>query len=199
MSMESTTTEVELKARVDDPEAVRRILRKRCEFAGSFVKEDTYFARRSSSGAAAEAKAPMEKKPPAAKTLFRLRRQGDESVVTYKEKRLEGSTEVNREHEFTVSDPQTFLIFVERLGFEPAIRKRKEGELFHWGKARVELSRLCSLGWFVEIERLVKGEAAEDIREAKEEIRRILKEIGIDEEQIEKRYYTDLLREKEIH
>ncbi|MFO7849417.1 MAG: hypothetical protein R6V67_05615, partial [Spirochaetia bacterium] len=87
-------TEVEIKAWVDNPEAVRRFLRENSRFAGTYVKEDTYFCR-ISSGAGQEKNG---------ETLFRLREQGGVSVVTLKEKSRKEGVEVNREHEFTVSD-----------------------------------------------------------------------------------------------
>jgi len=180
-------TEVELKAWVDDPQAVRSFLREHAEFRKSYVKEDTYFCK-SSEGVEG-------------RTQFRLRREGDAAVVTYKERSREAGTEMNREYEFTVSDPQTFTYFADAVGYIPCIHKRKEGELFSWAETNVELSLVADLGWFVEIEHMVEfGEEGENdeaaIAQANEKIRSILSQIGIGSERIEERYYIELLRGK---
>jgi adenylate cyclase class 2 len=180
-------TEVELKARVDDPERVRSFLNEHAEFRKSYTKEDTYFCR-SSEGVEG-------------RTRFRLRREGGAAVVTYKERSREGGTEMNREYEFTVSDPQTFIYFAEAMGYIPCIDKRKEGELFSWEGTNVELSHVAGLGWFVEIEHMVEfGEEGENdeaaIAKANEKIRGILSQIGIARDRIEERYYIEMLRGK---
>ncbi|MFP4491226.1 MAG: class IV adenylate cyclase [Spirochaetaceae bacterium] len=185
-------TEVELKAWVDNPEAVRRFLRENSRFEGSYVKEDTYFCR-ASFDVSSEAREEKNRE-----ALFRLREQGGVFLVTYKEKSRSAGVEVNREYEFTVSDPRAFKSFAEGIGFTPCITKRKEGELFSWGRVHVELSFVEFLGWFIEIEDILDSESgrndAASVERSKRNIRSILKQIGIEEECIEERYYIDMLR-----
>ena len=215
-------TEVEIKAWVENPDALRTFLRERSEYRGSFVKEDTYFCRRSGGGTADSAAVVTDRdvavsdrdaasdgtaaeRPLSETALFRLRIQNGTAIVTYKEKSLDGGTEINREHEFTVSDVDAFAAFVEGVGFSPCVRKRKEGEVFRWGETNVELSFVETLGWFVEIERIVETgpgvtRGPEDaemvaaaVEEAKGTIHALLDRMGIGSDKIEKRYYVDML------
>lgn len=210
-------TEVEIKAWVEDPDAVRSLLAEKAVFVKTFVKEDTYFCRTAENGnkralsedenlreseSRKEAEGEEKKIESSSRTrfssgarsdrsLFRLRRENGRSVVTYKEKEREGGTEINQEYEFTVSDPAAFYYFAEGIGFTSCIHKRKEGELFHWNEANVELSHVDGLGWFIEIECIVETETGTE--KAKKKIYSVFNELGIESERIEDRYYIDML------
>jgi predicted adenylyl cyclase CyaB len=169
--------EVEVKARVEDPEAVRKLLRGLAEYRGSFHKEDLYFSRKGE-----------------IKSLFRIRREGGRSIVTYKEKSMDPSgVEKNREHEFEVDDYLEFVKFSGYLGFVEFSQKNKHGEVYNYRGAVVELSFVEYLGWFIEIECLAERE--EEAEQARGKVLEILSDLGISESCIEHRYYNDMLLE----
>ena len=74
--------------------------------------------------------------------------------------------------------------------------KRKETDVFIDGTTTIELSEVSGLGWFIEIEELVSSESADVKKEAKNKITSIIRDLGIPEEKIEERYYTELLTGK---
>lgn len=140
---------------------------------------------------------------------FRLRSEAVAHTVTFKTKRSEGSIEINREREFEVSDPETFIEFCRRLGCEPFYTKRKRGVKYradlssegaHGGRstvgpeaATIEIIEVESLGDFIEIEILLPDEDASAVALAQGEIRGLLARAGVSESELEPRFYSELL------
>jgi adenylate cyclase, class 2 len=174
-------TEVELKAWVDDPDAVRARLGKLYRFDSATCKHDTYFAG-----------------PPGASIEeFRIREVAGQSVCTFKSKTLANGIEVNDEREFVVSDAAAFQSLLIRLGCSVTVRKVKHSEVYEADGANLELNHVEGLGVFLEIEALVHTTDAAAVREAQRRIRQLLAEAGIPESKIESRYYTHMLREQQ--
>ena len=175
--------EVELKAWVADWDAIEARLRETCEFIREFHKSDRYF--RSPVGVERD-------------TSFRLRRDNDGAVVTFKEKRPRNGVEYNREREFSVDDAEAFLELVERVGCVEYALKIKTGLEFHSDGMTVELVRVEGLGAFLEIEIIENTSDAAVHEQAALKIRAFLGWTGISEDQIEERSYVDLLRGKKV-
>ncbi|HOT59900.1 MAG TPA: CYTH domain-containing protein, partial [Spirochaetales bacterium] len=102
--------EVELKAHVHNMSLVRANVAAFAEYVRDFDKFDSYwhgpdwrFARGTKG--------------------FRVRKDSDTVIVTYKTKRNESGIEINKETEFTVSDIDAFLSFISRIGCEPFYQK----------------------------------------------------------------------------
>jgi adenylate cyclase, class 2 len=176
--------EIELKARVDD----YRVLMDRIN------------AIEGISPPVAEHKADIYLSRPGEKKHFRVRLQADCVVITSKtkEKRHDG-TEDNHEIEFgTDADSYPHVLeFFYSLGFEDYIRKEKTGWLWSLGRMTVELVQVGPLGWFLEMEIVLGDDASEvDAVEAKTELFGLLERLGIGRENLEGRYYMDLLREQ---
>lgn len=167
--------EIEIKAWVEKPEPLRKLLGKTYSYVRSYVKEDTYF------------------RFPGKKETFRLRKQGEENIVTLKKKHREHGIEENLETEFTVSDGNAFENLVFEIGCPVYVKKRKTTDAFDAGGITVELSSVEKLGWFVEIEKLVHSDNRKAKETAKEEIMKILDFLQIPREKVEPRYYTELL------
>jgi len=182
-------TEVELKAHVDDPDAVLALLEARYGAGAQYIKEDIYYRLPGPDGKGVGRSGggePIE---------FRLRREDGRAVVTAKRKSLSGGIEVNAENEFTVDDPAAFEVFAGYLGAVVFSHKRKEGRSFTAGGATIELSNVMGLGWFVEIEELVDAGRPGEVERARERVAGLLAAIGVPAERIEPRYYTDMLAE----
>jgi predicted adenylyl cyclase CyaB len=181
--------EVELKARVRDRPTVEAALGAFASLVRGVDKSDSYW------------KAPGWRSS-AARRDFRVRSEGGTSVVTYKEKKVEGGVEVNVEREFGVTDPEAFAGLALRLGCEKWYGKRKRGLLYEapaaaakGGKASVEIVEVEGLGCFIEIEVLVEDAAAGAIEAARAEILGILGRAGLAEADLEGRFYSELLAE----
>jgi len=183
--------EIEMKAWVREPEAVRARLEELTLPGRYYDKTDRYFSKQLPDGSAAVS------------TLFRLRNDGEHSIVTYKDRTVVDGTERNRESEFSVDDADAFVFFAEALGFHLQISKRKRGRQYHYTCIEcpfdilVEFSLVEGLGEFVELEVLLPDTSTTGIvNTATEEIRKLLNRIGIESTDIETRRYTQMLQER---
>ncbi|MDR2079414.1 MAG: class IV adenylate cyclase [Treponema sp.] len=178
--------EIELKAWVDNPEACKNILSLLAGPPLSFEKADSYWFFRKTAD-----------RPPPGIRIRRERSGGKEEPATrisYKSKEVREGIEVNNEREFTVSDGAAFEEFLARLGFERDMEKHKRGWAWICGDITAELCELRSLGWFAELEILADNDGPETVAAARKRLLELLGKIGIGEDKIESRYYTELLR-----
>ncbi|MFP4153622.1 MAG: class IV adenylate cyclase [Alkalispirochaeta sp.] len=172
--------EVEIKAHVDAPEGVIARLEEIGSFRRRYIKEDRYFGR--------------SRDPK--RSRFRLRRDGERWVCTYKQKTLVDRVEQNREVEFDVSDGDAFTSLAEELGFFVAVEKRKEGSEWTVDGIIVEVSNVFSLGHFVELELILQDESdPEELAAARRRLFALLERIGIPASRIETRPYTQMIYE----
>lgn len=178
--------EVELKAHLKDPAATEARVASFAAFVCKFDKFDAYWHGpdwRLSRGTKG----------------FRVRSEDGTTVVTFKTKRSDGGIEINREREFTVSDPEALEEFFHRLGCEPFFTKRKRGSRYEVGvegrdrPITIEILELEGLGPFIEIEALLDNESPAEVALAQGEIKGVLARAGVGEGQIESRFYSELL------
>jgi adenylate cyclase class 2 len=172
------TFEVEVKARLNDPAAIEKQAAELGVFEKEVYKEDIYFK-------------PQHDDSTVPKDRFRLRREGGRSVVTFKQSLLTEGGEVNEEVEFTVDDDHAFFQFAHRFGFEPFVVKRKRSRVYRIGRASVELNEVEHLGHFIEIEILCDEQ--NQVIVARTEIARLLNLLGLTGDDVETRYYIQML------
>jgi predicted adenylyl cyclase CyaB len=183
--------EVEKKAYLRDYKTLDKI-REIAQYRGDSEKEDTYFA-------AIGQKLDLYKDP-----IFRIRITGNEKILSYKKKRFIEKTEVNEEQEIDISaidDIQAFRNFFQYTGYYPFIEKKKKTSLYRIENyegfpVSIEHNKIENLGDFIEIEILVEEKAKEKVEKARQVITKLFHEIDISEEDVEPRYYIDLLMEK---
>jgi adenylate cyclase class 2 len=188
--------EIELKAWVDDPQNAKRRAGSFARYERAFDKRDVYW--RSGNSAA----------------LFDVRVRDDAAasddggksraaLVTYKAKETRGAVEVNDEREFAVSAAEPFEELLRALGFREFIRKRKTGWAWTVADAAnrppvlIELCRVEGLGWFAELEIIAERDDPETVAASRERLLDCLARLGVAEERIETRYYTDMLKERD--
>jgi adenylate cyclase class 2 len=184
--------EIELKAWVDDPGAVREKLDELALFNGEFLKEDTYW-KQENSGNRPEILLPAvrvrgESGRDAAGKAYRV------ITVTCKSKETLDGIEVNHEREFSVSDAEAFAELLGQLGLKPAMGKRKSGFSWNYDGITAELTEVTGLGWFAELEILAGDDEPETVRTARQRLLELLSRLGIGKDRIEPRYYTEMLR-----
>ncbi|MDR2477488.1 MAG: class IV adenylate cyclase [Treponema sp.] len=189
--------EIEIKARLDNPQPVQERLALLGAYRGSFEKIDAYWVQADTSHAGGL--------PPSG---LRVRRetgadaegQSRETVlITYKTKELQSGVEVNNEREFTVSDAAAFEELLRRLGLHPAIQKEKRGRAWQAPDGEgepvlAELSLVRDLGWFIELEILAADDYSQTVAQSRRRLLSLLECLGVKPEQIETRPYTELLR-----
>jgi predicted adenylyl cyclase CyaB len=174
------TFEVELKARLSNPSKVEADAAQLGAFEGETYKEDVYFRRRGDDS-------------PVPEDRYRLRREGNKAVVTFKFAVAQAEVEVSEEVEFEVDDGHAFFRFADRFGFEPFAVKRKKSRSYKMGRARVELNEVEHLGHFIEIEILCDDEAAVPV--ARIELARLFNQLGLTSIDIEPRSYIELIQQ----
>ena len=190
--------EIELKAHIDNHEALKNLLAEKAEYLSAFEKEDRYYF--------------LPEQPYRFPSGVRVRREkrtftdGTEkstSIVTYKEKMVRDGIEVNDEREFEVQSTEEFEEFLDVMRFKPGTSKKKRGWAFCRDGITAELVEVEGLGWFVELEIIVKSSHADVIDTVKnleetfaDERNRLLgflDSLGVSRESIESRFYSQMI------
>ena len=192
--------EIELKARVYNLEKTIQKLNSFAKFSGHLERHDTYWSI-------------ISPKNPAKKITARIRQEikdGKQTVfLTYKRKKLvenitDGKsfqTEVNEENESELSDEKAVEFLLKDSGFKISSTKEKYVSVWiydtKYGKAVLELCKIPPLGNFLEIEILCDPKKQDNNETAgiQSELLNILEKSGIPREQIENRFYSDMLKE----
>jgi adenylate cyclase class 2 len=186
-----TVYEVELKFPVSDPADVeRRVTGLGGRFAPAIDQVDRYFAHPVRDFAVTD-------------EALRLRRVGDDVVVTWKGPRIDAATKTRRELELGVAPAAggppdgaatiaRWTDLFEALGFRPVreVAKRRRTALIHRDGATIEaaLDDVAGLGWFLELE---EQAAAADVNRARERLAALARELGCTAP--ERRSYLELL------
>lgn len=166
--------EVEIKARIKDEQQMRSLFKKRFQYVGTQTKHDQYYKRHNSEDC-----------------VTRLRVSEVGAFATIKSHGMKAGVAVNKEIEFSVSDAAAFAEFLQELGMHPCANKIKYVELYTDGDLNYELVRVDPLGWFVEIEKIVRSEL--ETESARLHVSQALFRLGIEPEQVETASYRDLL------
>jgi adenylate cyclase class 2 len=127
---------------------------------------------------------------------LRVRRETtdrDERVaLTYKGPLIDEDSKSREEHETSVDDPIAAEGILDGLGFEPAATVEKERERFRLNGYTVTLDDVDGLGEFVEVEIETPDD---DIADAREGAKGVLKSLGLDPEAGIRTSYLGLLLE----
>ncbi|MDR0291121.1 MAG: class IV adenylate cyclase [Treponema sp.] len=188
--------EIELKAHLEDSQAVEGRLSALGAFCRSYKKSDSYWLPMQEGGEMSI--------PPAG---VRVRRESGidaggtahESVlVTYKTKEISDGIEVNDEREFEVSDALLFEDLLARLGLQKAICKEKQGRSWSVPPVLAEVSLVAGLGWFLELEIIADNDDRHIIEKSRGQLLSLLEKLEIQADRIEAMPYTAMLRELSI-
>lgn len=188
--------EVELKAHVYNKEELLKLLKTFATYEGYFFKQDTYYS------------AIINEK----QISIRIRKESQTTkentnqiiFLTYKQKELKTTKdnktiEVNNEKECTLSDEAAITCFLQDSGFTVSLKKEKQTERFYietnFGKATIEVCTINPIGTFIEIEILSPSQEETIINKIKEELINILNKCKIPQDNIENKYYSQLLKE----
>ena len=191
-------TEIELKAHVTDKEKLIQRLNEIADYSGSVIRNDTYWKkdgieiriRRENFAGPENASGPQ----PTVSTAENI-------LITYKRKSLRTNedgvpVEVNDEKECTVSSAEPLEAFLTDSGFIVSLKKHKEvSDWKHSSGTTLELCTVPPLGDFLEIEILSPTDDELTVQKSREKLEELLALAGIPRNQIEKRYYSELLRE----
>ena len=166
--------EIEVKFRVDFERMRRRIESIGASFLREEIQEDVYFS------------VPLPE-------LLRVRRISNlgRAFLTYKRIVDPGRNEEFDELEVEVSDFDTTVEILKRLGYEEDVVVRKRRLVYRLGDVTFELSEVEGLGGFLDIEVI-----SDDVEGAKRMIWEVAEKLGLTENDVEPRLYQELIREK---
>ncbi|AEH24622.1 class IV adenylate cyclase [Pyrococcus yayanosii] len=164
--------EVEVKFRVNLEDIKKRLEGIGAKFSHYEFQEDIYFS------------IPRPK-------LLRVRavHNNGKAYLTYKEIRDERNGEFY-EVEVEVENFEKTVEILRRLGFEVEVIVRKHRWVYKIGDITFELNRVEGAGDFLDIEVI-----DDDVHRAKEKIWTVARRLGLGEEDVEPRLYTELLSE----
>lgn len=182
--------EVELKVRADH-DRVREVLQARgAEHERRVRQVDTYYDAPHRDFAETD-------------EALRIRKETDlesgyaETELTYKGPLVEDASKTREEHETVVGNPGGAEGILDGLGFEPAATVEKHREAFSIGGYTVTLDSVDGLGEFVEVERAIAADDADDpgVERVREGAIDLLDELGLDHDEQIRTSYLGLLLE----
>jgi len=84
--------------------------------------------------------------------IFRLRKKGNKTVLTFKGSKKTGKAKIRNEYETEIGDFETILSILKNLGFIIVFKFEKIREEYEFKKANIVIDKLPKLGYFCEIE-----------------------------------------------
>ncbi|MGI6403336.1 MAG: class IV adenylate cyclase [Oscillospiraceae bacterium] len=183
--------EVELKVKLVDlsPMALSQRLTEMGFVSGAVVKnEDVYYQGTKQPGVLHQ-------------SILRLRTSRDilagitRCYLTYKGPRQEDVCQSREEIQTGVEDPQATALLLERLGFTPLLTVKKTRRHYHSDAVTACLDAVEGLGPFLELEMLTAQESQQ--REAGEQLMTLLEKMELDQKDLTRQSYLELLLEKQ--
>ena len=144
---------------------------------GSVIKKDFYFFAH-----------------PKKAFFLRIREKNKKPFLNMKSKKREQGIEINQEIKLHLISSSKFHALLKKIGIPLTTTKDKIGEIFKKGNMQIELNFVKGLGYFLEIETIVKSKS--EIPKAKKALRDLFKKLGFSPKDFEKKYYLELLEEK---
>lgn len=189
--------EIELKARIFNKDELIEKLNRLAKFENKILKDDVYYSN-------------GEKN----KNQIRFRKEIinniEKNYITYKHKKITTinnvSIEVNQEDESEIENPEVLERFLNDAGFSISLKKRKEVLAWKYFLNQdekkygiefitLELCNIHPLGDFLEMEILLENEEKEKTDYCYFLLEKMLLKLKIPLSNIEKKYYSELLRE----
>ncbi len=142
--------EVEIKARIENPDEIRRTLKSMgARFEGKVRQKDIYFNHPCRDFASTD-------------EALRIRISGDVRI-TYKGPKVDSETKSREEIEFGVESAEKAMDMLKRLGFVEAGIVEKVRETYSLNGVEISIDSVVGLGHFIELE--IQGENTEENRE----------------------------------
>lgn len=126
--------------------------------------------------------------------IFRIRKCGDKTILTLKV--LEEDFDTAEELELNINDEKIMHKMLQTIGFLPKIQIVKRREMTKYKGFNICIDEVEGLGDFIEVEMI--SEKKNDKNIIYEEIRKILLEIGVEEQDLRKEKYYEMLLKKEM-
>jgi adenylate cyclase class 2 len=124
--------------------------------------------------------------------IFRIRKQGDEVILTMKYKASTRSRD-NHERETVIQDTDQVADMLERVGYSLGVCIRKSRRIAHHEELELCLDEIDGLGSFVEVEKL--GEEDADVDAIQSQLWKLLLDLGISSQDRTHKGYDTMMHE----
>jgi adenylate cyclase class 2 len=169
--------EIEIKAALADPGAMKEMLRQLGAETGPVLLETDHYYRHPSRDFAQTNEA------------LRLRITNGQCRITYKGPKMAGTAKIRMEAETEIGNYETMKSILDSLGFHPVGSVEKRRAVFRLRGATVCLDDVTGLGAYIELEKM-----GEDKEAIEKEILAMAEELGIRE--FEPRTYLAMILSK---
>ena len=153
-------------------EFLKKRLKKEAKSLGSRISQDIYY-------------------DDPRKAYIRIRKRGGDHTFDIKKRETIEGIESNIELEWKLKDVAQWKKLLRKLKILPGVRKTKKSLLFKKNDFIIELNHVRLLGYYLEIERVVKSQ--KEVAKAKNQLVSLFKSLGFSEKQFEPRPYLELL------
>ena len=180
--------EVETKVRISDVSKLRKRIKEIANFEKKENRSDDYFAIKR-----------KFRKHAYPRKAFRIRKKSDGYEINFKKwlkKHWDKEIVVKQEFEFALKnkdDVENMIFLFKDLGFVRWMKKRKTSESYLHKKDKrivIEIKKVEHLGYFMEIQYLCEPN---EMEKAKKKIRETLRELGIEQKDVDNTGYTRML------
>lgn len=177
--------EVEIKAKISDPEALEQSLIKL-----GFVKEgaisewDVYYNGNDRDYRKTDEALRI-------RTYQYLETDTKRNLLTYKGAKLGSTSQTRQELEISFENPEKMREILTALGYSPILEVKKSRTIYHFGDISACIDCVDSLGDYLELEKLVTDKS--DYPEAVNELYGWLSKFGISKDSLTQYSYLELL------
>lgn len=171
--------EVEVKVHAQHADVKERLEELGADHVLDKTQQDTYFSAPHRDFASTD-------------EALRIRRENNETRITYKGPKLDEETKTREEHETTVGSAEEARAVFELLGFEKFGTVEKKRQVYELDGTTVTLDDVDGLGEFVEVEKDVDDEAGVDA--PRTAILDTLERLGLDADDSVRDSYLELLQ-----
>ncbi len=167
--------EVEAKVPISkgEFELLKKRLKKEAKYLGTRTCLDTYYAKLKTA-------------------TMRIRDRGGDYSFDIKRRQTIMGIESNIEMEWGVGDIGKWKSLLKTMKITPNIRKIKKSTLFKQNDFIIELNHVRLLGYYLEIERVVKSK--KELEKAKIDLVQLFQKLGYSKKQFEPKPYLELLQ-----
>lgn len=167
--------EVEAKVSISkcEFELLKKRLKKEAEYLGTRSCLDTYYAKFKTG-------------------IIRIRNRGGDYSFDIKRRQTIMGIESNIEMEWEVGDIRKWESLLKTIKITPNISKSKKSTLFKQNDFIIELNHVRLLGYYLEIERVVKSE--KELEKAKIDLIQLFQKLGYSQKKFEPKPYLELLK-----
>ncbi|OKY79144.1 MAG: Adenylate cyclase CyaB, class 2 (thermophilic) [Candidatus Methanohalarchaeum thermophilum] len=121
---------------------------------------------------------------------LRIRKTNTDTYLTYKGSKLDEKSKSREEYEIKVSDFEETKKILTKLSFRKPKEVKKTRQVYEKDSTKIYIDNVKGLGKFIEVEKIANET---EYKNKLHKCIKLIKDLGIDENNLEKRSYLELL------